>query len=270
MTATLTPLSSVAAPLMEQVIYPSLAGKRVVITGGASGIGAAIVSAFARQGAQVFFLDIAEQDGQALAAALHDAALPASFLACDLTSLDALSACLAEIEQRAGGVDILINNAANDDRHGVPEVSAAYWEQCMAVNLRHQFFCAQAIASGMQQRGHGVILNLGSISWHLALPSLTLYMTAKAAIEGLTRGLARELGVHGIRVNTIVPGSVRTPRQMRLWHSPEDEARILAAQCLPQRVEPEDVAALALFLSSDSAARCSGRDYFVDAGWYGA
>ena len=140
----------------------------------------------------------------------------------------------------------------------------------MAVNLRHQFFCAQAVAAGMRARGQGVILNLGSISWHLALPDLTLYMTAKAAIEGLTRGLARDLGSAGIRVNTIVPGAVRTPRQMRLWHNPQEEARILAGQCLPHRIEPHDIAAMALFLASDSGARCSARDYFVDAGWYGA
>ena len=270
MTATLTSSSSVAAPTLEQAIYPSLAGKQVVITGGATCIGAAMVAAFAQQGAQVFFLDIADDDGHALVAALQGSAPTPVYQHCDLTDLSALAASLDAIERRGGAVDILINNAANDDRHSVAEVSPAYWDQRMAVNLRHQFFCAQTVAAGMQAKGRGVILNLGSISWHLALPNLTLYMTAKAAIEGLTRGLARDLGPHGIRVNTIIPGSVRTPRQMRLWHSPEEEANILAAQCLHQRVEPEDIAAMALFLASDSAAKCSGRDYFVDAGWYGA
>ncbi|MBB3212914.1 NAD(P)-dependent dehydrogenase (short-subunit alcohol dehydrogenase family) [Herbaspirillum sp. Sphag1AN] len=256
----------------EQAIYPSLSGKRVVITGGATGIGVGLVSAFARQGAQVFFLDIAADEGAALAASLQTPAVKVAprFLPCDLTDLDALQACFTQIEALAGGVDVLINNAANDDRHQISDVSAAYWDQRMAVNLRHQFFCAQAVATGMRARGQGVILNLGSISWHLALPDLTLYMTAKAAIEGLTRGLARDLGSAGIRVNTIVPGAVRTPRQMRLWHNPQEEARILAGQCLPERIEPEDIAAMALFLASDSGARCSGRDYFVDAGWYGA
>ncbi|WP_304441834.1 SDR family NAD(P)-dependent oxidoreductase [Herbaspirillum sp. meg3] len=255
---------------VEHAIYRSLAGKRVVITGGGTGIGAALVEAFAGQGAQVFFLDIALEESRALEESLKHSALPPTFLHCDLLDLDALAATFVGIEKMAGTVDILINNAANDDRHKIADVSPAYWDQRMAVNLRHQFFCAQAVTPGMREQGRGVILNFGSISWHLALPSLTLYMTAKAAIEGLTRGLARDLGPHGIRVNCIIPGAVRTPRQMRLWHSPEEEAKILAAQCLYERVEPHDVAALALFLASDSAAKCSGRDYFVDAGWYGA
>lgn len=263
-------LNSAPATTMEHAIYPSLRGKRVVISGGATGIGAAMVAAFAGQGAQVFFLDIAVSEGEALAAALQQSARAPTFLPCDLMDLAALAACFAAIENMGGAIDILINNAANDDRHAFGEVTPAYWDERMAVNLRHQFFCAQAVAPGMQQAGRGVILNLGSISWHLALPRLSLYMTAKAAIEGLTRGLARDLGTHGIRVNCIIPGAVRTPRQMRLWHTPEEEAKILAAQCLQQRVEPDDIAALALFLASDSAARCSGRDYYVDAGWYGA
>ena len=176
----------------------------------------------------------------------------------------------AEIETAYGPVQIMINNAANDHRHQIKDVTPKYWDDSLAVNLRHQFFCAQAVAPGMKAAGGGVILNFGSISWHLALSDLTLYMTAKAAIEGMTRGLARDLGEDGIRVNCIIPGSVRTPRQMALWHSPEGEQQILAAQCLHERVEPEDIAAMALFLASDNARRCSGRDYFVDAGWYGA
>lgn len=250
-------------------IYPSLAGKRVVITGGGTGIGAAMTEAFARQGAAVHFLDIAAQASAALAETLADAPLPPRFVHCDLLDLDQLADSFAGIAEE-GAVDILINNAANDDRHDVASVSPAYWDERMAVNLRHQFFCAQAVAPGMQRQGGGAILNLGSISWHLALPRLALYMTAKAGIEGMTRGLARDLGPHGIRVNCIIPGAVRTPRQTELWHTPEEEARILAAQCLGQRVETHDVAALALFLASDNAARCTGRDYFVDAGWYGA
>jgi NAD(P)-dependent dehydrogenase (short-subunit alcohol dehydrogenase family) len=167
-------------------------------------------------------------------------------------------------------VQVLLNNAANDNRHDVKDVTPQYWDERMAVNLRHQYFCAQAVAPGMKAAGGGVVLNFGSISWHLALPRLSLYMTAKAAIEGMTRGLARDFGPDGIRVNCIIPGSIKTPRQMALWHTAEDEAAILAAQCLHERVETEDVAAMALFLASDNARRCSGRDYFVDAGWYGA
>jgi NAD(P)-dependent dehydrogenase (short-subunit alcohol dehydrogenase family) len=176
----------------------------------------------------------------------------------------------AQIEREHGAIEVLVNNAANDHRHDVADVTPQYWDNSLAVNLRHQFFCAQAVAPGMKAAGTGVILNFGSISWHLALGQLTLYMTAKAAIEGMTRGLARDLGADGIRVNCIIPGSVRTPKQMALWHTPEGEQAILNAQCLRQRVVPEDIAAMALFLASDNAGRCSGRDYFVDAGWYGA
>lgn len=260
---------------MAYATYPSLAQKRVVITGGGTGIGAAMVDAFARQGAQVFFLDIADEAALALEATLatlvtlHDAVHPPKFMHCDLLDLAALSATFADIVQRCGAVDILINNAANDDRHGVMDVTAAYWDQRMAVNLRHLFFCAQAVLPGMRASGGGAILNLGSISWHHALPNLSLYMTAKAAIEGMTRGMARDLGPDGIRVNTIVPGAVRTPRQQQLWHTPDEEAKILAGQCLQKRVDVEDVAALALFLASDNASSCTGREYFVDAGWYG-
>jgi len=258
---------------MVYATYPDLAGKRVVVTGGGTGIGAAIVEAFARQGAQVVFLDIADEASHALAAGLAGQAgisHAPRFIRCDLTDLDAVGKVFAQIADEVGPVEILINNAANDNRHTVQEVTPQYWDDSLAVNLRHQFFCAQAVAGGMKAAGTGVILNFGSISWHLALDKLSLYMTAKAAIEGLTRGLARDLGADGIRVNTIIPGSIKTPRQMALWHSPEDEANILAAQCLHERVETEDVAALTLFLASNNARRCSGRDYFVDAGWYGA
>ncbi len=245
--------------------YPDLKDRCVVITGGGSGIGAAMVDAFALQGARVYYLDIVDEHP------LVDRGGPApQFVRCDLTDLDALQSAFAQIVREGGQVDVLINNAANDDRHQVDGVTGDYWDQRVAVNLRHQFFCAQAVAPGMREQGRGVILNLGSISWHLALPKLSLYMAAKAGIEGLTRGLARDLGQDGIRVNCIVPGAVRTPRQERLWHNPEEERRILAGQCLPRRVEVEDVASLALFLASDSASLCTGRDYFVDAGWYGA
>jgi NAD(P)-dependent dehydrogenase (short-subunit alcohol dehydrogenase family) len=250
--------------------YPDLAGKRVLITGGGTGIGAGIVDAFVKQGAQVFFIDIVVDASKALADSLKDAKYAPQFIHCDLTDLEALSNVISQIEKDHGAIEILINNAANDNRHKVQDVTPKYWDDSLAVNLRHQFFCAQAVAPGMKAAGGGVILNFGSISWHLALSNLTLYMTAKAAIEGLTRGLARDLGKDGIRVNTIIPGSVLTERQKALWHSPEAGQAILDAQVLPQSVEPEDIAAMALFLSSNNARRCSGRDYFVDAGWYGA
>lgn len=260
---------SSALPLVYAT-YPDLRDKRVVITGGGTGIGSELVTAFAAQGARVWFLDIADGASQELVAALGTAPHPVRYLRCDLTDLDALAAAFAAIDADSGGIDILLNNAANDDRHGIDEVTSAYWDNRMAVNLRHQFFCAQAAVRMMRREGGGVILNFGSISWYLASSQLSLYMTAKAAIEGMSRGLARDLGPENIRVNTIIPGAVRTPRQQALWHTPEEEARILAGQCLPQRVEMQDVAALTLFLASNNARRCSGREYFVDAGWYGA
>jgi NAD(P)-dependent dehydrogenase (short-subunit alcohol dehydrogenase family) len=251
-------------------IYADLADKCVVISGGGTGIGAEMVTAFAKQGARVFFFDIAEDASKTLAQSLQDVPHPPVYIPCNLVYLDAIGAAFARVVELGGPVDILINNAANDDRHQVADVTPAYWDARMAVNLRHQFFCAQEAVRGMRAAGGGAILNLGSISWHLALPNLSLYMTAKAAIEGMTRGLARDFGADGIRVNCIIPGAVRTARQAALWHTPEEEARILAGQCLQQRVEEQDVAAMALFLASSSAARCTGRNYFVDAGWYGA
>jgi D-xylose 1-dehydrogenase len=250
-------------------IYPSLAGKRVLVTGGGSGIGEALVEAFVRQGARVGFVDIAEDASQALVDRLSQQAVHTPlFERCDLTDLDALKSTIGRIEQGLGGsIDILVNNAANDDRHAIGEVTPAYWDNRIAVNLRHLFFAAQAVIPGMKAAGGGVILNLGSISWHLALPDIVLYQTAKAAIEGMTRAMARDLGAANIRVNTIIPGGIKTPRQDALWHDDAETQRILDNQCLKERVLPVDVAALTLFLASDDARMCTGHDYFVDAGW---
>lgn len=250
-----------------RAIYPSLANKRVVITGGASGIGAGLVEAFVAQVSRVALLDIADSEGAALVARLSPRAAHAPlYRNCDLTDLDRLASVMADVEGALGGVDVLINNAANDDRHTIDEVTPAVWEERMNVNLRHQFFAAKAVIPAMKRAGGGSIVNFGSISWHLALPDLVLYQTSKAAIEGLTRALARDLGRSNIRANTIVPGNVQTPRQER-WYTPAGEAEIVAAQCLDGRIQPADVAALALFLASDDARMCTGHDYFVDAGW---
>jgi NAD(P)-dependent dehydrogenase (short-subunit alcohol dehydrogenase family) len=246
--------------------YPSLAGKRVFVSGGGSGIGEGLVEAFAAQGAHVAFCDILEAESEALVDRLHAAPFRPSFRKCDLRDIASLQAVLAEVEQELGGIDILVNNAASDDRHTIDQVTVDYWDDRMAINLRHLFFAAQSVLPAKRRAGGGVILNFGSISWHLALAELALYQTAKAAIEGLTRGLARDLGRENIRVNTIVPGNVKTPRQMK-WYTPEGEAEIVAAQCLDGRILPEDVAALALFLASNDARMCTGHDYFVDAGW---
>lgn len=251
---------------MSRAIYPSLKGRLVVITGGGSGIGAALTEGFARQGARVVFLDLLDDDSQRLEASLADLDPAPAYHRCDLTDVAALQACLAEIAAAHGPVEVLVNNAANDDRHTLAEVTPTYWDERIAVNLRHLYFATQAVAPAMRDRGRGVVLNLGSISWHLGLPDLSLYETAKAGIEGMTRALARELGVDGVRVACIVPGNVKTPRQMK-WYSPEGEAEIVAAQCLKGRVEPVDIAAMALFLASDDARFITGHEYFVDAGW---
>ena len=244
----------------RRAIYPSLRGKRVLVTGGGSGIGAGIVKAFARQGSEVTFFDITEDESKALAERVG-----ARFEKVDLTDIAALRDRIAALTAD-GAVDVLVNNAANDDRHDVGDVDEAYWEDRINVNLKHLFFCSQAVIPAMRSNGGGVIVNLGSISWHLGLPQLTLYQTCKAAIEGLTRSLARDLGPDNIRVSCVIPGNVRTPRQMQ-WYTPEAEAEIVAAQCLKGRLAPEDVAAMVLFLASDDARLVTGHEHFVDAGW---
>lgn len=251
---------------MSGAIYPSLKDRLVVVTGGGSGIGAGFTEAFARQGARVVFFDIAEAESRALAASMAELSPAPVFRPCDLTDVAALQKCLADIVAEHGPIDVLINNAANDDRHALAEVTPDYWDNRINVNLRHLYFAAQSVATGMREQGRGVIINLGSISWHLGLPDLSLYETAKAGIEGMTRALARELGGDGVRVVCIVPGNVQTPRQMK-WYTPEGEAEIVAAQCLPGRLQPDDVAALGLFLASDDARLITGHEYFVDAGW---
>lgn len=258
-----------AANMVEgRASYPSLKDRRVIVTGGGSGIGESIVEAFAAQGAHVAFVDIADGPSHALVSRLATISAHTPIYArCDLTDLDTLAATFARFEQELGGVDILINNAANDDRHALEDVTPAYWDNRINVNLRHQFFGARAVIPAMRRAGQGAIINLGSISWHLALPDLVVYQTAKAAIEGMTRALARDLGAENIRVNTIVPGAVKTPRQDALWHNEEETQRILDNQCLKERVMPVDVAAMALFLASDDARMCTAHSYFVDAGW---
>jgi NAD(P)-dependent dehydrogenase (short-subunit alcohol dehydrogenase family) len=244
-----------------RALYPSLRGKRVLVTGGGSGIGAGIVEGFARQGSKVTFIDVAEELSQALAA--HTGA---SFERVDLKDIAAVGRCIAALVEREGPFDVLVNNAANDDRHDVDAVTEEYWNDRLDVNLKHQFFCAQAVVPGMRANGGGAIVNLGSISWHLGLPGLVLYQTCKAAIEGLTRALARDLGADNIRVNCVVPGNIKTPRQDQ-WYTPEEEAKLVEAQCLRHRLVPEDVAALVTFLASQDARAMTGHEYFVDAGW---
>lgn len=249
-------------------IYPDLADKTVFITGGGSGIGAAFTRAFAEQGARVAFADVAEELSRALVADIQkETGNAVKFLRCDVRDIPALQLVIEKIHAELGDIAVLINNAASDDRHAFDVVTPEYWDERIAVNLRHMFFTAEAIAPQMKKLGGGAIVNLGSIIWRLKHTGLPAYSTCKAAVTGLTRTQAREYGPFGIRVNTISPGAVWTERQIKLWYTPEFEKDVMDGQCLPSRVLPEDVANMALFLSSDAAAKCSAQDFVVDAGW---
>lgn len=248
---------------MTSAVYPSLKGRKVVITGGGSGIGGALVSAFARQGAHVHFIDLVDEVSATFEAG-ERGEVP-TYYRCDLTDTPALEAVLSGIIA-GGDVNILINNAARDDRHKLEDITSEFFDKNIAVNLKHMLMCTRTVAPSIKRSGGGAIINFGSISWHLGLPDLALYETAKAGIEGMSRALARELGRDNIRVTTIIPGNVKTPRQMQ-WYTPEAEQEILASQCLDTRIEPEHVASLALFLASDDAALCTGHGYWIDAGW---
>lgn len=243
------------------VKYRSLAGRSIVVTGGASGIGEEMVRAFVAQGARVSFIDIAKEPGEALAQATG-----ASFYACDVTDIAGLREVLSAIEKDCGGVDVLVNNAGKDDRHDVAEVEPDYWRRTLALNLDHQFFATQAVSRGMAARGRGSIIMLGSISWMRGRPGMVGYTTAKAAINGMTRTLARELGPAGIRVNCIVPGAILTERQKKLWLTPELNQQFLDLQALKFRLDASHVARMALFLASDESGGCTGANFIVDAG----
>jgi D-xylose 1-dehydrogenase len=248
--------------------YPSLQGRVVLVTGGASGIGASLVEHFALQQARVAFLDIADDCAKELVAGLTPRCLvPPLFLHCDLTDIAALRSAFAEVEARLGVVRVLVNNAASDDRHQFAEVTPEYWDERMAVNLRHQFFAIQAVAPAMTAAGGGSIINLSSIAWKIPSIGLPAYVTAKAGIFGLTRTMARELGAVNIRVNCVMPGAILTERQQRMWVTPEYEARILAAQCLKRQLVPEDVARLVLFLAADDSDAITNQGYVIDGGW---
>ncbi|AIP62379.1 SDR family NAD(P)-dependent oxidoreductase [Burkholderia thailandensis] len=247
--------------------YPSLAGRAVLITGGATGIGASFVEHFARQGARVAFVDLDEQAARALAARLADAAYEPVFVACDLTDIAALRGAIEAIRARIGPIAALVNNAANDVRHAIADVTPDSFDACIAVNLRHQFFAAQAVIDDMKRLGGGSIVNLGSISWMLKNAGYPVYASAKAAVQGLTRALARELGPFGIRVNTLVPGWVMTDKQRRLWLDDAGRAAIKAGQCIDAELLPGDLARMALFLAADDSRMITAQDVVVDGGW---
>lgn len=247
--------------------YPSLRDRVVFITGGASGIGAEEVTQFAAQGAKVAFVDIADDAAQGLVEKLCAAGhTPPLFRHCDLKNIASLQAVMAEVARTLGPITVLVNNAANDQRHNWEEMTPEYWDERMATNLRHQFFAIQAAAPMMKQAGGGSIINFGSVSWHTAQGGMPAYTTAKAAVEGLTRGMARDLGADGIRVNTVIPGWIMTERQIKLWLTPEAEANLIRSQCLKTKLMPVDVARVVLWLASDDSRMCTAQLWVVDGG----
>lgn len=248
--------------------YPSLRDRVVVVTGGASGIGAAMVEAFAAQQARVAFLDVQTESAEQLVQRLgRSGATTPVFLWCDLTDTVALQAALARVGDDFGPVEVLVNNAGNDTRHAVEEVTPESWDRTLALNLKHQFFAAQAVIPGMRRLGRGSIINMSSIAWMIPSTSVPVYVTAKAGIVGMTRTLAHEVGKDNIRVNCILPGAIATERQKQLWLTPEYEAEILAAQALKRLILPEEVARLALFLAADDSAAITNQSCIIDGGW---
>ncbi len=253
---------------MEYASYPSLRDRIVVVTGGASGIGEKIVEHFAHQGAQVAFLDIQKEAGTRLVDKVSaDGGKEPHFLPCDLTDLDALRDGIQGIMARFATVDVLVNNAAHDARHSVESVTPEYWDQSIAVNLKHQFFASQAVIPAMKKAGRGSIINFSSISWIIPSVGLPVYITAKAAIVGLTRTLAHELGSDNIRVNCVLPGAILTQRQKQLWFTEAYKAEILRRQALKRMIAPEEVARLVLFLAADDSSAITSQSYVIDGGW---
>lgn len=251
---------------MSFAVYPSLKGKAVFITGGASGIGEEVVRAFAAQGSQVGFVDIDADRSTALVGDLATQGATARYEPCDLRDIEALKRAFAALEAALGPAAVLVNNAARDDRHPWEDVTAEYFDERIAANLRHMFFAIQAVAPGMIATGGGSIVNFGSNSWWEGSGGMPVYTTSKAAVHGMTRSFARDLGPHRIRVNTIVPGWVMTERQKALWATPEALERQRRKQCLPDLIEPVYLARMVLFLASDDAAMCTANNYMVEAG----
>jgi NAD(P)-dependent dehydrogenase (short-subunit alcohol dehydrogenase family) len=247
--------------------YPSLADRSVLITGGATGIGATLVEQFVAQGARVGFIDLDASAGEALVASLKGAKHAPVFVAADLTDIAALDAAIGKIRGRIGPITALLNNAANDVRHGIDTVTSESWDSGIAVNIKHQFFAAKNVAADMKAAGGGSIVNFGSISWKLKQGGMPVYTTSKAAVQGLTRSLARDFGPFKIRVNTLVPGWVMTEKQKRLWLDDKGRAEIARGQCIDQPLLPEHIAHMALFLASDDSAMCTAQDFIVDGGW---
>jgi NAD(P)-dependent dehydrogenase (short-subunit alcohol dehydrogenase family) len=247
--------------------YPSLQDRTVLITGGATGIGMTLVQEFAAQGARVGFIDIDVPSAESLVAQLGGARHVPVFVAADLTDIDALDAAIAAVRARIGPIAVLLNNAANDQRHSIDETTSASWDAGIAVNLKHQFFAAKNVAADMKASGGGSIVNFGSVSWKLKQGGMPVYTTSKSAVQGLTRGLARDFGPFNIRVNTLVPGWVMTEKQIRLWLDERGKQDIARGQCINRPLQPEHIAHMSLFLAADDSAMCTAQDFIVDGGW---
>ncbi len=251
---------------MQGAIYPSLKGRTVLVTGGGSGIGEAIVRQFVGQGTRVGFIDIdATASKQLLASLPADAGV--HFEHADLRDIDALRRAVAGVREALGPITILVNNAARDDRHAIEDVTPEFWDERIAVNLKHQFFSAQAVAPDMKRAGGGSIVNIGSVSWVIGQGNMPCYTTAKSAVQGLTRALARDLGPHNVRVNSILPGWIMTQRQQDLWLTAEGEAELMQRQCIKRKLVPDDIARVVLFFSAEDSGACTNQNYIVDGGW---
>jgi NAD(P)-dependent dehydrogenase (short-subunit alcohol dehydrogenase family) len=247
--------------------YSDLKNKVVLVTGGGSGIGEAIVRRFAEQGCKVAFIDIATEPSTNLAGELSGRGLSVRFEQADLTDISALRTSVARVREGLGPVEVLINNAAHDERHPTPDVTPEYWDDRFAVNLKHQFFAAQAVLPDMQAANAGVIINFGSFSWMIGQGGMAAYTAAKSAILGLTRSLARDYGPYNIRVNAIAPGWIMTQRQLEKWLTPEAERDLMQRQCLKRKLGPDEIARFTVFLASDEASACTNQQYVVDGGW---
>lgn len=245
--------------------YPSLQGRSVFITGGGSGIGAAMVEAFVAQGARVAFVDIDEASSRALAQKLGTDSL--WWRRCDVRDIPALQAAIADAAKALGDFAVLVNNVASDDRHTLEEITPEYYDNRIAINQRPAMFAIQSVVPGMKRLGFGSIVNLGSIGWQTKNSDYPCYAVSKSSVDGLTRGFASGLGKDRIRVNTVTPGWVMTERQATMWLDAEGEKEIARNQCLPDKLLPEHIASMVLFLASDDAAMCTAQEFTVDAGW---
>ena len=257
-----------AAGSMNVARFPSLQGRRIFITGGGTGIGAALVEAFAAQGAFVAFIDVAAEASAALALRVQALTQRAPWWrACDVRDVAALQQAIADAAEALGDFHALVNNVASDDRHTLESVTPEYWDNRMAINERPTFFAIQAVVPGMKRLGQGAVINLGSTGWQCKASEYPCYAIAKSSVNGLTRGLARSLGEHRIRINTVSPGWVMTERQVQKWLGPAGEADIARNQCLPDKLQPDDIAQMVLFLAADDGRMCTAQEFKVDAGW---